>query len=356
MQAGINKKIKILFLYTEIAGYVVACLEKLCELHPNVEIHLVRYPVNKEAPFNFELGNRFFVYQRKEFNLKQLEELTNKICPSIIVCSGWIDKDYLKICKLFYGKCKTILTLDNIWKNTFKQNVARIISRISLLNFFHFCWVPGDPQYQYARRLGFKPNKILSGFYSADYDFFKKNYLENFGKKLDRFPHRFIYVGRYYEFKGIKDLWQAYIELKTEMPNDWELWCLGVGDIDPVEFKGIKHFGFIQPKEMLDYVNQTGVFILPSHKEPWGVVVHEFAISGFPLVCSDEVGAATTFIREEENGYIYKSGDVSLLKEKMKAIILKSDPELIAMGKASSLRSEIITPEIWGRTLLNVLN
>ena len=48
-----QKKKKALFLYLEPAGYVEACLKKTVQLFP-VEAHVVRYPLDPNAPFKFE--------------------------------------------------------------------------------------------------------------------------------------------------------------------------------------------------------------------------------------------------------------------------------------------------------------
>ncbi len=344
---------KVLFLYTEIADYFIAGCKALIE--KNVEVHVVRYPVNKEAPFQFDFSGKIKLYERNEFSKDQLLLLAESITPDIIVCSGWVDKDYLFICKKFKKKAITILTIDNHWRGNFKQRIASFISPLYLLKRFSKCWVPGDLQYEYALKLGFKKEDILTGFYSCDFDLFHQKYLANKEEKEKHFPKRFIFVGRYYEFKGIKDLWQAFIELQTEEPNDWELWCLGIGDIEPVQHKKIKHFGFVQPKDLLEFIKETGVFVLPSHFEPWGVVVHEYAAAGFPIICSDEVGARLAFVEDNVNGYIYKAGDVGGLKKQLKKVINLGGGKLMSMGEKSVSKAKLITPEIWADTLMKLL-
>jgi glycosyltransferase involved in cell wall biosynthesis len=50
---------------------------------------------------------------------------------------------------------------------------------------------------------------------------------------------------------------------------------------------------------------------MPSKKEPWGVVLHEMAIAGLPLLASENVGAASAFLREGENGKVFKLEELS---------------------------------------------
>lgn len=343
---------KVLFLYTELAGYFLSCVEALSKRR-GVEAFIVKWPVNKEAPFDFSFPANVKVYNKNNFDQKGLMQLVSQINPDIIYCSGWIDKEYLEICKKIRKNIPVIVGVDNHWKGTVKQRTASLFSRLTLLKIFSHCWIPGPRQKTFAKKLGFKEENILSGFYSADYSQFYAYYLQNKEQKK-KFPKRFIYSGRYYDFKGVVDLWRAFIEMQNESPNEWELWCVGTGDILPTSHSKIKHFGFVQPKELGKIISETGVFVLPSRFEPWGVVVHEFAAAGFPLICSDEVGAADVFLEQNSNGFIFKSGKIEDLKSAMRKIISMSDEALCKMGDKSAQLAGSITPEIWADTLMAV--
>ena len=345
---------KVLFLYSELAGYFISCLEALSK--KGAEIHVVHWPVNKEAPFLFSFPKNIKHYERKNLHEKQLIELAEMISPDVIYCSGWVDKEYLKVCKKFRGNIPVIVGVDNKWKGTLKQKAASLLSKTLLHDSFSHCWVPGNPQMSYAKRLKFSTTNILTGFYSCDHDFFHALFLKYREAKKKKFPRRLIFTGRYYDFKGITDLWTAFIELDKEHANDWELWCLGTGDIKPVIHPKIKHFGFIQPDRIEKYISETGVFVLPSRLEPWGVAVHEFAAAGFPLVCSNEVGAADQFLIEGENGFLFKNGNIQDLKKSLKKIMSLSDAQLFKMGERSSELSGQITPDTWSDTLMSVIN
>lgn len=340
-----------LFLYTEIAEYVLACCN---ELTKHGDVHIVRWPVNKEAPFLFQTNEKIKLYPKTDYNQEQLTQLVKSINPDVIVCSGWIDKDYLKITKAYFKKIPTVMTCDTHWNGSFKQRLATVISRITLLNIFSHAWVPGQIQKQYVLNLGFKESNIQTGFYSCDLDYFESVYQSQKAQKQEFFPKRFLYVGRYYEFKGIKELWQAFIELQNEQPYDWEIWCLGVGDIQPINHPNIKHFGFVQPKDLANYTSQTGVFILPSRFEPWGVVVHEFAASGFPLLLSNKVGAKEQFLQESKNGFVFKSESVNDIKQALKNIMNTKESDLIAMSDYSNTLSKSISPKLWVESLLRM--
>ncbi len=343
---------KFVFLYTEIATYFLACCNELAKYG---EVHIVRWPTNKEAPFNFEFSKNINIYNKADYSFDELQHLILNIKPSLIVCSGWIDKDYLKISKPYFNQIPTIMTCDTHWKGTLKQHLATVVSRVTLLKTFSHAWVPGQIQKKYVSKLGFKTANILTNFYSCDINYFNQIYENQKLIKQQVFPKRLLYVGRYYDFKGIKELWQAFVELQVENPNNWELWCLGVGDIEPIKHPKIKHFGFVQPKDLENYSNKTGVFILPSKFEPWGVVVHEYAAAGFPLLLSTEVGASECFLKENNNGFLFNPNSISEIKLAMQKIFAKTDVELVAMGVQSHNIAQCITPQTWAENICKLL-
>ncbi|MFN8714082.1 MAG: glycosyltransferase family 4 protein [Bacteroidota bacterium] len=339
---------KVLFLYTEIAGYTLACMRALTA--SGADVHLVRWPVNQEAPFDFDFGERLNVYSRKDFSDEQLQSLAQKISPDAIVCSGWIDKGYTAVCKKWRSRIPVILAMDNKWTASSKQQLARLAAPFTLKRTFNRVWVPGVSQREFALKLGFSEATIRTGFYSADVPQFSGYADAHAAEKAVAFPKRFIYTGRYYDFKGLPELWRAFIRLR-ETGCNWELWCAGTGDLVPVKHEGIKHLGFVQPSELGELMRQTGVFVMPSRTEPWGVVLHEFAAAGFPLICSREVGAASAFVSNGINGYLYDAGNEDALFELLLSITKLSNDELLNMGKHSAEKAQSITPKIWTETL-----
>ena len=351
-----DKKSRIVFLYTEIAGYVLSCISELMKNYP-VEVHLVRWPLNSEAPFDFKFPDQLHVYNRKEYSDVHLMQLISDLNPDMIYTSGWVDKGYKEVCKRFRSKIPIVVGIDNQWDASIRQRIAVLFRGFLIKPFFSHAWVPGESQMKFASKLGFKKENILTGLYSADVSFFN-TYYEEFKKvKSQNFPKRFIYVGRYLPFKGIYEMWNAFIELQNENPNDWELWCLGTGDeFDKrIEHDKIKHFGFVQPNEIKGFIEKSGVFILPSQFEPWGVVVHEFSASGFPLICSKKVGSASVFLDENKNGFFIEPGNQNSIKSAMQKIMKLTDQELVNMSEQSNKKANLISPKKWASDFYSLL-
>ena len=344
----------VLILYTELADYFLACLKQL-ENHVD-EIHVIHWPLRDEAPFEFKVPDNVILHN-KTSNQMELLKLSKLINPSLILCSGWVDRNYLKIVKFYSKKIPTVLLFDNQWKASLKQGLGLLLSPFLIKNKFSNVWVTGSSSKSFAKKLGFSDDKILTGLYSADtpkFSLFRQKYLES---KNNQFPKVFLYVGRYVRHKGIFDLWNAFIELQNEYPTEWELWCLGTGEEfeNRILHQKIKHFGFIQPLEMNKYLSKAGVYILPSIYEPWGVSVHEMASAGFPMLLSKNVGSSEEFFEENINGYLFSSGNKFEIKQKLKKIINLSDSDLYTMGNKSFDLSLRNSPEIWAEKLISLL-
>jgi glycosyltransferase involved in cell wall biosynthesis len=84
--------------------------------------------------------------------------------------------------------------------------------------------------------------------------------------------------------------------------------------------------GDLTEEELAQEYVKADVFALLSLHEPWGVVVNEAAASGLPLVLSDRVGAAYDLLRDGENGFLVRSGDVQAAARALKG--LAADPAL----------------------------
>ena len=343
---------KIVFLHSELAQYFLACLKCLAE---RAEITVFHWPINPEAPFKFKNLKEIKLVEKSDNNQLDIIDRLNEINPDIIVISGWRDKDYIKAIRGLTNKPRVVLALDNPWNGKLKQRIWAAYFKVFLKGFFTHCWIPGNLQASYAKKLGFKEDELLKNLYSCDATHFHAIY-NNRLRKESR-PNRFLYVGRYSKEKGIFSLWQAFIELVDEKKMKWELWCMGTGP----EFENrilhpqIKHFGFVQPEDMDELIKNVDVFVLPSTYEPWGLVVHEMVCAGMPLITSDKVGATEKFLVNDQNGCIFNANSGQDLKKNLQKISEKTDNEIVAMSKFSYELSFQVTPSTWRAALLEIL-
>lgn len=343
----------ILFLYTELASYFLAGVKELTKNGHSV--HIVRWPVNKEAPFHFDFPEGVTLYERNDYSNTQLKNLAKSIRPDIIISSGWVDKGYLEVCRKFKGIVPTVMSMDNHWMGTPKQYLMRLAAPWVLHRAYSHAWVPGLPQKEYAQKLGFRKERITEGFYSADVKLFSPTASDRI--KAEPYPRKLIYVGRYVHQKGLDLLFPAFMELQEESPNEWELWCAGTGELfdQRPEHPKIKHLGFLQPQELKETLKETGVFVLPSRFEPWGVVVHEMAAAGFPMICSSAIGSITRFVEEGKNGFLFQNDDKESLKKALTRIMNMNDAELREMAVSSQKLGISYDPKKWASKVIRLV-
>lgn len=340
---------KLLLLYMELADYTVTSLKELKRQNPEIEIHTVAYPVNEEAPFQFDFSEIGHLYNRAKFDHEKIQLFSDKLKPDVIICSGWTDRSYLKVIRTWKNKARTVLCMDNKWLGTLKQRVACFGARFYLPKIFDFIWVPYKNHAEFARRMGFSESSILLGFYSADLSIYNALYDEATRSKKNRFPKVFICVARYIQAKNLDLLWDAFIEAQEETQKDWELWNLGQGELfeQRKEHAKIVHHGFVQPKKMTSLMKRAGVFVLSSLQEPWGVVVHQFAASGFPLLLSNNVGAHEAFLKHGENGFLFNPKDKNQLKDYFVKIMNTEESDLWQMAQKSHELGQMINTQNW---------
>lgn len=348
----------VLFLYTEIAPYLLASVERLVKDHP-VEVHIVCWPVNKEAPFEFRSMPGVKLYDRGQYDEQSLLGLVDGLKPDVVLASGWIDRGYLATCRKARRQgIPTVMCSDTIWRGSARQWVAVLTSRLWLHRSFSHAWVSGGAQAEYARRLGFPKERVKLGFYSADLSLFEPLAEKFAPAKEQHYPHRLLCVARYIPSKGHQYLAQAFAALcEAGRAGDWELWFIGTGELYPLAFQHprVKHLGFVQADEVWKRMEACGAFILPSLSEPWGVVVHEHAAAGFPLLLSDAVGAGERFLREGWNGWRFKAGDTKDLSRVLEELVRTPDGTLLEMGRRSAELGRGWGPANWAETLMEVI-
>ena len=347
---------RILYLYTEVMAYTIATIKEL--LKSGVEIHLVHWDKDKLSQYKVTSHKGLKIYPRSALTKKELLKLANFIDPNLIVISGWQDKDYLTVARNLRKKNKIVVCgFDDQWEGSLKQYLAMTIGFFKFFNlFFTHAWVTGNLSFEYATKLGFNKKNIISDLYSADLScFHKKKFVKNKINKK-KYPLNFLVVCRVEEIKGIKILIKAWKKFYKKNKK-WSLKVIGNGSLkkEILNIKGLNAKNFTQQKYLVDEISNAGCLILPSLKEPWGVVVHEFASAGLPLILSNKVGAADHFLINGYNGYLFDAGNSNSLLDKMNMISSLSKKELIKISKNSYRISEKITPHTSANNLLSLL-
>ena len=345
---------KILYLYAEIMGYNIPVLNILSKKY-KAEITVVSWK-KKLTSYKIDFAEENINFHFKEdFEKFQLISFCQNFSPDLIVVSGWMDKDYLEICRIF-KKNKTAVIVaasDTQWSNSLRHIIATFISPFYHKKRFDFLWVSGSWQYEYARRLGFSNQKIIFNCYSANVDILKSNQItfqEN---------RTLLFLGRFDKVKGIDLLLNTFKKFKQETNSTLKLKLIGGG----VELDFVKSFEsvdvivkeFLQPDELIHELDDVTGFILPSIYEPWGLVIHEMASAGLPLLVTNICGANTMFAIHNHNALVFEPNSNEAIYKALKTFDNLSNEQIVKMGDYSKQLSMRVTPELSATSLLSVL-
>jgi glycosyltransferase involved in cell wall biosynthesis len=310
----------------------------------------------KKTPFEPTPEPGIHYYRRSDFCKNDLIEVIKGLVPVCIYVSGRMDDLYLSIARHFKNRIPVISGCDNQWRGKMRDYISAVLGKLLYRRYFDYFWVPGERQLEFARRVGYTRQNVIRYLYSADIERYADSY-EFRRKQNPRYPHSFVFVGRFAPEKGVEMLVEAFKVAKAEFNSDWSLTIVGSGDLncEIQDRDDIFVKGFMSPDELVHNCSKWGVFCLPSLSEPWGVVVHEFAAAGLPVICSDCVGSADTFVIRNYNGLIFSTGDRDSMKHALLSIMHKTDEELWLMGLRSRDLAQCITPERSAYSLMSVV-
>lgn len=352
----------ILYLYTEIMGYNLPIFEQLVHEH-GASVHVVRWTSNTLTPFVPKAIDGVQYYDRSSFSPQSLLEFSCDLKPVVAYISGWQDKGYLPVARSLKERgTPVVMGLDSQWFGTLRQKIgAKLIAHWYKRRYYSYAWVPGPMQYEYAARIGFSKNEIIGNLLSSNTALFSQAAASLTDSKRIHYPKQFLYVGRFAHAKGIDILIEAYARYKSDYRGDWALKCIGNGPMKAELEKAqerdrsISIESFADQTTLVEQAVQSGAFILPSRYEPWGVVAHEFACAGLPLILSDQVGSKSQFLIANYNGYGFSDHSVDQLAQAMHRLSSQSHGQLIQMGQRSAQLAAVLSPKIVSASLMSVI-
>ena len=346
------KKIRVLICVYNISGYLMAGVRKLLE---HADVLLVQSPAYEVLTGDEQLRNRC-EWIDCDPSCKS-REILQKVCawkPDVLLCAGWNYPLFMQIAKKLHAQgCSTVVWVDTIWRNDFKQKFHALLAPFYLVPRFDYGWGAGEGQVKNLRHIGFKENQVFKGCYAADSDRFSRICM------IDQkpWPHRFLYIGRYIEAKNLSRMFRAFIHAtETVKESDWELVCVGSGKGKVWKERAIHprihHLGYCPPAKMADTLPPVGCFVLPSVFEPWGLVVQECAIMGLPLFCSSAVHATEAYLVDGKNGFIFEPYDEEAMAHVFEKIMRMPDDALREMGMKSRELGLSYTSEDWANRVM----
>jgi glycosyltransferase involved in cell wall biosynthesis len=140
--------------------------------------------------------------------------------------------------------------------------------------------------------------------------------------EIDPARRRLLYSGRLVPVKCVDVLLDAFARILDRRP-DWDLVIAGDGPLrsglearlGPSARSRVKWLGFLQFDELVCCYHCCHGLVIPSEREPWGLVVNEAIATGLPVVSTEVVGAAVELVRHRINGLLVPPNNVDALAD-----------------------------------------
>jgi 1,2-diacylglycerol 3-alpha-glucosyltransferase len=245
------------------------------------------------------------------------------------------------------------------WKEALKGLLIR--------SLFDWAVTGGKAHVRYLKRLGFPEDRIRHFYdvvanetYMQQAALLRRQSHESFN--LPR--HYFLYIGRLAPEKNIAVLIRAWIEYRSS-GGSWSLVLVGDGPsaeslrriAAESQYPNDVHFaGHKESKELPKYYAFSSCFVLPSTREPWGLVVNEAMASGLPVIVSNRCGSAEDLVIDGDNGYVFNPTDEHELAATLLKMSDADESERLEMGKRSAEIIERYSPENFGREIASIAN
>lgn len=147
-----------------------------------------------------------------------------------------------------------------------------------------------------------------------------------------------VAVGRFIPLKQYDVLIKAW----NEMPEDCVLYLIGGGElrgsyealINDLNIKNIIILDYLNTDRLNEYYMAADLFVHTSATEAWGLVFNEAMAKGCPAISTNHCVGGVELIRNGEEGFIVKSGNVTELHERMLEILDDEELKKNMMRKA----------------------
>ena len=310
--SSVNEK-RILLVYIEPTPYIAGLIKKIIiECHAHVDVLFLKE--NASQNWNISIDQTWQVCLPGIINqLQRITKIIHQHQYDLIHIAGWREPALLYL--IATAKLRGIpLTLESDtpmphytkrWKHTLKQLIyPRVFSLIHL-------FLPGGKrQADYLSYFGVNEERIVPVQMTVDVTSIKQ-YVKSLNAKdrvrirrtldLDENDIVYVYVGRLEPHKGIMDL----LVIFEAMRQPSILLLVGDGSLRSVVEQAsranpnIHYAGRLTASSLLDIYFASDVVVLPSHFEPWGLVVNEAMAVGKPVIVSNRVGCIDDLVTSE---------------------------------------------------------
>jgi len=252
-----------------------------------------------------------------------------------------------------------ILMTESAEQDHVRSVPKEVVKRLALHVLFDRAVAGGQAHVGYLRKLGMTPDRIGHYYDTVDNQFFRttaERLRRETAAAREGLPARyFLYAGRLAPEKNIGNLLDAFASYRAQ-GGDWSLVIAGDGPLGTslrqqsatLGIAGhVQFLGFLTAAELSVPYAFASCFVLPSVREPWGLVVNEAMASGLPVLVSDRAGCAPDLVEVGGNGWLFPPKDIAALARHLLRVGELTPEALVRLGSRSVEIVARYSPENW---------
>ncbi len=291
----------------------------------------------------------------------------NLLNPAVVLVPGYYTAPGLAAA--LWGKWKrrrTVLMTESTEADHARLPLKEAVKALLIHFLFDWAVAGGSPHRRYLERLGFPASRVGRFYDVVDNEFFSERSQairrHSAPADFDLPEHYFLYVGRLAEEKNVRGLIDAYLEYRLA-GGSWSLVLVGDGPNRKV-LEGmatacgygsdIRFEGLRSTAELPEYYAFAGCFVLPSTREPWGLVANEAMAASLPIIVSRRCGCAEDLLMEGENGCSFDPDLPGDLAGCLTAISALDEDSLLEMGGRSQEIISQFSPDAWAAEVARI--
>jgi 1,2-diacylglycerol 3-alpha-glucosyltransferase len=243
------------------------------------------------------------------------------------------------------------------WKEILKSWLIR--------GLFDWAVTGGRAHRRYLQQLSFPKDRVV-----GCYDVVDNAYFESHVHELRKQPPLnaalsrgyFLYVGRLSSEKNVDGLLNAWIAYRAG-GGTWALVLVGAGPgaeqlrraASHCAFGADVHFaGHRDSRALPGYYAHATCFVLPSTREPWGLVVNEALASGLPVIVSNRCGCTEDLVEEGANGFVFDPTQPDQLTSALSRMESFTDEQRTLLGLRSMQIIQRFSPARFGEEISRI--
>lgn len=173
----------------------------------------------------------------------------------------------------------------------------------------------------------------------------------------------FLYVGRLAPEKNVSTLLSAWLKYRKEGGN-WPLVLVGDGPEKDRLLDRLKNephgpdvvfAGHQSASHLAPFYAFAGCFVLPSTREPWGLVVNEAMAAGLPVLVSSHCGSAEDLVLPGCNGFHFDPTQESQVRSLLHRMEQLTVGDRRQMRDASRSLVQAYSPQCFGSEIASLL-